>query len=212
MAMFKDVVGSEQELRAIFGEPSERAVLKCRSSLDEHARAFIAVSPFLVLATSNAVGQCDVSPKGDAAGFVLVLDDTHLVVPDRPGNNRIDGMSNILENPHVGLIFFVPGRGDTLRVNGRASIIRDEEILERLAVQGKRPKVSLGVEVEEAYLHCPKAFMRSSLWDPSTWPEPQKLPSFAQMLWDQVPTARGGAPSVSDYASDLAKRVRDGLY
>jgi len=212
MAMFKDVVGSQQELRAIFGEPSGRAVLKCRSSLDEHARAFIAASPFLVLATSSAAGQCDVSPKGDAPGFVLVLDDTHLVVPDRPGNNRIDGMSNILENPHVGLIFFVPGRGDTLRVNGRASIVRDEEILGRLEVQGKRPKVSLGVEVEEAYLHCPKAFMRSSLWDPSTWPEPQKLPSFAQMLWDQVPTARGGAPSVSDYASDLAKRVRDALY
>jgi uncharacterized protein len=209
--MFKDVVTSKQELRAIFGEPSERAVLKCQSSLDEHSRAFIASSPFVLLATSNAAGQCDVSPKGDAPGFVLVLDDTHLVVPDRPGNNRTDGLSNVLENPHIGMIFLVPGRGDTLRVNGRASIIRDEEILARLAMHGKLPKVALGVEVEEAYLHCPKAFLRSSLWDPSTWAEPQKLPSFAQMLWDQVPTARNAA-SVTDYARDLDKRVRDGLY
>ena len=210
--MFKDVVTSKQELRAIFGEPSERAVLKCRSSLDEHSRAFIGASPFVLLATSNAAGQCDVSPKGDAPGFVLVLDDTHLVVPDRPGNNRTDGMTNILENPHIGMIFLVPGRGDTLRVNGRASIIRDQEILARLSVRGKLPKVALGVEVEEAYLHCPKAFLRSSLWDPSTWVDPQKLPSFAQMLWDQVPTAHGGVRSVEDYARDLDKRVRDGLY
>lgn len=209
--MFKDVVTSKQELRAIFGEPSERAVLKCQSSLDEHSRAFIAASPFVLLATSNAAGQCDVSPKGDAPGFVLVLDDTHLVVPDRPGNNRTDGMTNILENPHIGMIFLVPGRGDTLRVNGKASIIRDEEILARLAMHGKLPKVSLGVEVEEAYLHCPKAFLRSSLWDTSTWADPEKLPSFAQMLWDQVPTARSAA-SITDYTRDLDRRVRDGLY
>ena len=210
--MFKDVVTSKQELRAIFGEPSERAVLKCHSSLDEHSRAFIAASPFMLLATSNAAGQCDVSPKGDAPGFVLVLDDTHLVVPDRPGNNRTDGMTNVLENPHVGMIFLVPGRGDTLRVNGRASIIRDEEILARLTAHGKLPKVALGVEVEEAYLHCPKAFLRSSLWDPSTWADPHRLPSFAQMLWDQVPSAHAGVRSVEDYARDLDKRVRDGLY
>ena len=209
--MFKDVVTSKQELRAMFGEPSERAVLKCHSSLDEHARAFIAASPFLMLATANVAGQCDVSPKGDAPGFVLVLDDTHLVVPDRPGNNRIDGWTNVLENPHVGMIFLVPGRGDTLRVNGRASIIRDGEILARLAAHGKLPKVALGVEVEEAYLHCPKAFLRSSLWDTSTWAEPQALPSFAQMLWDQVPSARNAA-SVADYARELDTRVRDTLY
>ncbi len=210
--MFKDVVTSKQELRALFGEPSERAVLKCHSSLDEHSRAFIKASPFVLLATSNAAGQCDVSPKGDAPGFVLVLDDTHLVVPDRPGNNRTDGLTNVLDNPHVGIIFLVPGRGDTLRVNGRASIIRDEEILSRLAVQGKLPKVALGVEVEEAYLHCPKAFIRSSLWNPSTWADPQKLPSFAQMLWDQVPTKHEGATTLEVYASDLEKRVRDTLY
>ena len=209
--MFKDTVTSKQELRAIFGEPSERAVLKCRSSLDEHSRAFIAASPFVLLATSDAAGRCDVSPKGDAPGFVQVLDDTHLAIPDRPGNNRTDGLTNILENPHIGMIFLVPGRGDTLRVNGRASIVRDGEVLTRLAAHGKTPKVAIGVEVEEAYLHCPKAFLRSSLWDPSTWADPQKLPSFAQMLWDQVPTARNAA-SVADYAGELDRRVRDTLY
>ena len=210
--MFKDIVTSKQELRTIFGQPSERAVLKCQSSLDEHARAFIAVSPFLLLATSNFAGQCDVSPKGDAPGFVLVLDDTHLVVPDRPGNNRIDGLSNIIENPHVGMIFLVPGRGDTLRVNGRAAIIRDFEVLSRLAAHGKEPRIAMGVEVEEAYLHCPKAFLRSSLWDPSTWSDPKKLPSFAQMLWDQIPSAHGGANTVQEYERELNQRVRDTLY
>ena len=209
--MFKDTVTSRQELRAIFGEPNERAVLKCRSSLDEHSRAFIAASPFVLLATSDGAGRCDVSPKGDAPGFVRVLDDTHLAIPDRPGNNRTDGLTNILENPHIGMIFLVPGRGDTLRVNGRASIIRDGEVLTRLAAHGKTPKVAIGVEVEEAYLHCPKAFLRSSLWDPSTWADPQALPCFAQMLWDQVPTARDAA-SVADYAGELDRRVRDTLY
>ena len=126
----------------------ERAVLKERPSLDAHSRAFIASAPFVLIATSGAAGRCDVSPKGDAPGFVLVLDDTHLVVPDRIGNNRIDGLTNIVENPHVGMIFLIPGREDTLRVNGRASIVRDAEILERLDVQGKRPKVAIGVEVK----------------------------------------------------------------
>ena len=211
MTVFQKPVTTEAELRELIGEPSVLALAKQLGTLDVHCREFIARSPFLLLATSSASGQCDVSPKGDAPGFVLVLDSTHLVVPDRPGNNRTDGMTNILENPHIGMIFLVPGRGDTLRVNGRASIIRDQEILARLAMHGKLPKVALGVEVEEAYLHCPKAFLRSSLWDPSTWADPQKLPSFAQMLWDQVPTARNAA-SVTDYTRDLDKRVRDGLY
>lgn len=165
---------SREELRAIFGAPMERAVLKEHASLDVHSRAFIASAPFLLLATSGAAGRCDVSPKGDAPGFVLVLDDHHLVVPDRPGNNRIDVFSNIVENPHVGMIFLIPGREDTLRVNGRACIVRDGEILDRLEVQGKRPKVAIGVEVEECFLHCAKAFKRSGLWERErsgpTWP------------------------------------------
>jgi uncharacterized protein len=209
---FRHVVTSLDELRAIVGEPSDIARRKQIAALDGTCREFIARSPFLLMATTDAAGHCDVSPKGDAPGFVLVLDDTHLVIPDRPGNNRTDGLTNIIENPHVGLIFLVPGRGDTLRVNGRAAIVRDEEILSRAAMHGKLPKVGIGVEVEEAFLHCPKAFLRSSLWDPSTWADPQKLPSFAQMLWDQVPNARQGASSIEQYESDLAKRVRDTLY
>ena len=208
--MFKDTVSSQEELRAIFGAPGERAVLKERPRLDEHMRAFIARSPFVLLATSNAAGRCDVSPKGDAPGFVLALDDRHLVVPDRIGNNRIDGLTNIMENPHVGMIFLIPGREDTLRVNGRACIVRDAEILARLEVQGKRPKVAIGVEVEECFLHCAKAFKRSGLWDRDRWPDVAALPSMAKMLWEQVkPTSHCSA---EEYERDMEDRLRKGLY
>src|SRR5215470_1372715 len=126
--VFKDVVTSKSELRDMFGLPMERSLLKEHRELDAHCRAFIALSPFVLIATAGADGRCDVSPKGDAPGFVRVLDATHLVIPDRPGNKRFDGMGNILDNPHVGLIFLVPGREDTLRVNGRAVIVRDQEL------------------------------------------------------------------------------------
>jgi PPOX class probable FMN-dependent enzyme len=210
--MFKDTVTSKEELRSMFGAPMERALLKERSRLDVHSRAFIARSPFALLATSSASGRCDVSPKGDAPGFVLVLDDTHLVVPDRPGNNRIDGLTNIVENPHVGMIFLIPGREDTLRVNGRASIVRDEEVLARLEVQGKRPKVAIGVEVEECFLHCAKAFKRSGLWERERWPDVASLPSMARMLWDQIEAKPAGLTCVEDYERDQQERLRKGLY
>lgn len=208
--MFKRIVTSRDELREIFKMPSERAVLKERRALDEHDRAFIAASPFLLLATANAAGQCDVSPKGDAPGFVLVLDDRHLVIPDRPGNNRLDGMSNIVENPHVGMIFLVPGREETLRVNGRASIIRDAEILDRASVIGKRPPVGIGVEVEECYLHCAKAFRRSKLWEPEQWPDRKALPSMARVLWDQLPVKP--AATVEEYERMSEEGLKRTLY
>src|SRR5258706_4152734 len=132
-------VSTTEALRALYGQPGERAVAKEQARLDEHTRAFIAHSPFLVLGTAGADGRCDVSPKGDAPGFVHVLDDRHLAIPDRLGNNRLDGMRNVVENPHVGLIFLIPGREDTLRVNGRARVVRDEALLARLAVDGKPP-------------------------------------------------------------------------
>src|SRR5213594_2046599 len=162
--MFKHVVTTESELRDLLGSPSQRAIKKDVAVLDEHCRAFIARSPFLLLATSSATGRCDVSPKGDAPGFVLVLDDTHLVVPDRPGNRRLDGMGNLLANPRVGLLFLIPGKAETLRINGRAWIVRDEDLLERLAHEGRRPQLAIGVEVEECFMHCAKAFKRSKLW------------------------------------------------
>jgi hypothetical protein len=204
---FAKIVTTEQELRDVLGHPGERALLKEQSRLDEHFRAFIASSPFLLLGTSNASGQCDVSPKGDEPGFVKVLDETHLAVPDRIGNNRLDGMRNILQNGHVGLIFLVPGREDTLRVNGRAWIVRDDDILDHMVVRGKRPPFAIGVEVEEAFMHCPRAFMRSGLWKSETWPDPRAIPSMAQMLWDQVPSVRPFA-TVEEYAADSRKRLQ----
>jgi PPOX class probable FMN-dependent enzyme len=210
--MFKDIVTSQAELRAIFGAPGERALLKERPRLDVHSRAFIASAPFVLLATANAAGRCDVSPKGDAPGFVLVLDDTHLVIPDRLGNNRIDGLTNIIENPHVGMIFLIPGREDTLRVNGRARVIRDGEILARLEVQGKRPKVAIGVEVEECFLHCAKAFKRSGLWERERWPDVAGLPSMARVLWEQIDAKPAGQCSAEEYERDMEERLRKGLY
>jgi len=183
---FRDVVTSASELRAITGEPSEIAVKKQVATIDVHCREFIGRSPFLLLATSDASGRCDVSPKGDAPGFVLVLDDRHLVIPDRPGNRRLDGMRNLVENPHVGLIFLVPGKEETLRVNGQGWIVRDEALLERMAFAGKRPLLGIGVQVEECFMHCAKAFKRSKLWDPDQWPDLTALAPAARMLLDHA--------------------------
>ena len=205
---FSDVVTSEEPLRAVLGYPSERAVGKQLAKLDQHCRAFIAASPFLVLGTSDATGRCDVSPKGDQPGFVLVLDDHHLAIPDRLGNKRLDGMRNILANPHVGLLFFIPGRDDTLRVNGRASVIRDEAILERMAVNGKRPPFAIGVQVEEAFMHCARSFMRSALWEAAKQPPPSSVPSMSRMLWDQLPQ-RPAFASAEEYERDSRQRLSE---
>ncbi len=210
--VFRDVLTDEGQLRAVLGHPTERVILKARPTLDAHCRAFIARSPFLLLATASAAGQCDVSPKGDPAGFVTVLDDRHLAIPDRPGNKRLDGMRNILENPHVGLIFIVPGREDTLRVNGRAWIVRDADVLARMAVQGKTPTFAVGVEVEEVFLHCAKALKRAGLWAAAaTEACGAGLPSMAQMLWDQVPVKPAFA-TVEEYEADQQRRLQSELY
>jgi hypothetical protein len=186
MTPFTHLVTSERELRELIPPPTGRPVLKERRTLDEHCRALIARSPFVLIGTAGADGRCDVSPKGDVPGFVHVLDDRRLVIPDRPGNRRLDGMRAILENPHVGLLFLVPGKEETLRVNGRAVITRDPALLARFAVDGKTPLLALGVEVEECFMHCAKAFKRSRLWQPATWPDPSALPSLGQILFDQI--------------------------
>jgi uncharacterized protein len=173
-------VTSEAELRELIGEPGPYARDKTRTSLHALDREWLARAPLCLIATSGADGSCDVSPKGDPAGFALVLDDRTIAIPDRPGNKRLDGFRNILANPHVGLIFLLPGRGDTLRVNGRASIVREAPFFDRMVVRGNRPKLALVVTVDEVYHHCSKAFLRSRTWDPASW-EPQALPSRARI-------------------------------
>jgi len=209
MTPFNNIVTNEQELRDMLGVPAQRSVLKERSALDAHFRAFIASSPFLLMATSGTDGTCDVSPKGDTPGFVIVLDDRHIVIPDRPGNKRFDGMTNLLTNPHVGLIFLVPGREETLRINGRAWITRDAELLSRCVAQGKTPQLAIGVEVEQCFLHCVKAFRRSKLWMHADWPAPDALPSMAQVLFDQI---QPEGITVQDYACDMEERNQKQLY
>lgn len=163
------VVTSEAELRELVGEPAPAAVAKQRDRLHELDRAWLAASPFCLLATADADGRCDVSPKGDPPGFVHVLDDRTVVVPERPGNRRVDGFLNVLANPHAGLISLLPGRSDTLRVNGRATLVRDAPFFDDLVVAGHRPLLAVVIEVEEVFHHCSKAFLRSSLWDTATW-------------------------------------------
>jgi uncharacterized protein len=179
-------ISSEDSLRGLYGAPSERALRKQLSALDAHCRTFIAHSPFLVLGTAGPDGSLDVSPKGDAPGFVAVLDERTLLIPDRPGNNRLDGMRNVLGNPHVGLLFMIPGVNETLRVNGRARITTDAALLAPLAVRGRTPASGLLVQVDEAFLHCAKAFVRSELWDPARRAAPGTIPSMGRMLADQL--------------------------
>jgi PPOX class probable FMN-dependent enzyme len=206
---FTDVVTSEAALRALLGEPSELVVRKQLSALDQHCRAFIALAPFLTIATTSAAGACDVSPRGDAPGFVAVLDDRTLLIPERPGNRRFDTLRNIIDTGMVGLLFIIPGIEETLRVNGRACLVRDAAILEGLAARGKLPWLAIAVEVEECFLHCAKAFKRSRLWDQAAWPERAALPSLAQMLNDQVCLS---STSVEALEARIAESYTKNLY
>ena len=205
---FAQPITTEDQLREFVPLPREAALRKQISRLDEHCRAFIARAPFMFVATSNAAGDCDVSPKGDAPGFVRVLDDETLVIPDRPGNQRADSMRNILQNPHVGLLFVIPGVEWTLRVNGRATIVRDDDLRESMAVNGKVPSVAIGVHVEEAFMHCPKCFIRAKLWDTDEWMAPEDQPSFAAILrvqakYDEVPVEAIAAALKADSEKNL---------
>jgi PPOX class probable FMN-dependent enzyme len=179
-------ITTEPELRAVIGSPSGLAVSKSRPTLDRHSRAFIERSPFLCIATAAADGRADVSPRGDPPGFVQILDDRHVLIPERPGNNRADTMANILENPHVGLIFMIPGFDDTLRLNGRAWIEHDPERLAAMSVEGRTPRLAIGVEVDEVFLHCAKAFRRSRLWDPASRQDRSAMPGIARIIMEQV--------------------------
>lgn len=181
-------VTSPDELRELLGEPTPRAVLKERRALHPRDREWLAASPFVLVATSGADGTCDVSPKGDPPGFTHVIDDTTIAIPERPGNRRADGFHNVLSNPHVGLIYLVPGRNETLRINGRARLVREAPFFDEMIVKGHRPQLALVVEIEQIFFHCAKAFLRSNLWKPQTW-HPELLPSHARIVKDVQSTA-----------------------
>jgi uncharacterized protein len=174
-------ISSEAELGELLGPPLPRAVTKERTRLHERDREWLAASPFCLVATSGADGTCDVSPKGDPPGFTLVLDEQTIAIPERPGNRRADGFRNILANPHVGLIYLVPGRKETLRINGRARLVRAAPFFEEMIVKGHRPQLAVVVEIEQIFFHCMKAFLRSRLWEPESW-RPDALPSHAQIV------------------------------
>jgi hypothetical protein len=175
-------IRSEAELRALHAEPSDVVKRKCADRLDAHCRRFIALSPFLALGTASAAGRADVSPRGDAPGFVRVLDDRTLLIPDRAGNNLHDSNANILANAEVGLLFLIPGIDETLRVNGTATLTRDPALLAPLAAEGKAPKLAMRVAVREVFLHCARAFRRARLWDPAARVERTALPPIGTMI------------------------------
>jgi uncharacterized protein len=180
--MMQAEIGSVDELRDLLGVPAGRAVTKERTRLHAMDREWLAASPFCVIATSDAHGNCDASPKGDPAGhLVYVLDDATVAVPERPGNRRADGYRNVLSNPHAGIISIIPGRNETLRINGRARLLRDAPFFADMAVRGSRPIMALVVDIEQIFFHCAKAFMRSQLWRPETW-QPGALPSPAALV------------------------------
>ncbi|MFN8378881.1 MAG: pyridoxamine 5'-phosphate oxidase family protein [Anaerolineae bacterium] len=183
---FQHVITNKDELRAVLGTPARLTVAKTLHALDGHSRDFIARSPFLVIASGDGRGHMDVSAKGDPGGFVEVLNDTTLAIPDRPGNRRADTFLNVLNNPAVGLLFLVPGKSETLRVNGHAQIVHDSWLLEQMAERGKTPALVLVVHIEEVFFHCAKCVLRSGLWESETWPSLDGLASLARVLADQT--------------------------
>jgi PPOX class probable FMN-dependent enzyme len=197
------------QLIELLGMPSERAAHKGRDHLLDVDRRWLAASPFCVLATADAQGRCDVSPKGDPAGsLVHVIDARTIALAERPGNRRADGYRNILTNPHVGIEFLIPGRGDTLRINGRARLLVDDELADALAIDGKRPVLVLVVDIEEVFFHCAKAFLRSGLWKPHTW-DPDAVERRAIIAHDLEPDGRTVAELDQYYREDNYAR---GLY
>ncbi|MBI2393048.1 MAG: pyridoxamine 5'-phosphate oxidase family protein [Deltaproteobacteria bacterium] len=203
-------IDDEASLRALLGEPLPIVRAKVSDRLNPLTRQFIERAPFVCLATAGADGACDVSPRGDPAGFVRILDERTLLLPERPGNRLADSLRNIVENPHVGLLFLVPGVDDSFRVNGRATITDDPALLAASAVEGKVPRLGVLVDIEAAFTHCPKAFLRSSLWDPSRYVDRSTLPSNGEIH----ALLSGGEVDATEYDAERAARYarRDGFY
>ncbi|HUZ84392.1 MAG TPA: pyridoxamine 5'-phosphate oxidase family protein [Gaiellales bacterium] len=203
-------ISSEAELRAALGMPADLVLSKIADRLNPLTRQFIERSPFLCIATSAPDGSCDVSPRGDPAGFVRILDERTLLVPDRPGNRIADTLRNILANPSVGLVFLIPGVGDSFRVNGRATIVDDPELLAPSAVDGSVPRLGIVVEIAQAYTQCSKALIRSDLWNPDRYVDRSELPTSGEILR----SLRGGEFDAERYDRDRAARYqrREGMY
>lgn len=205
---FSEIITNIEQLREVMGYPSHRVTDIAIPKLDKHCRAFIAKSPLVFIASSDACGNMDISPKGDPPGFVQILDDNTLAIPDRPGNRRADTFQNILENPQVGLFFLVPGKGETLRISGSAMIVRDKALQESMAINGKTPDFALIVNIKEAFFHCAKCMLRSKIWQSEHWQSIDDLPSLAQTMVD----AANLQESVEEMELLIEEDEREGLY
>ncbi|KQW31270.1 pyridoxamine 5'-phosphate oxidase [Rhizobium sp. Root274] len=206
------VIGDETQLRALFEPTHDLALRKCQSRLGVHAQAFIRRSPFLCIGTQTPKGKADVSPRGDPPGFVEILDAQTIAIPDRPGNNRLDTLSNIIANPAVGLLFVIPGFDDTLRLNGRARLSTDPALLNRMPVNGKLPKLAIVVQIDEVFLHCAKAFRRSQLWDPAARQERSELPSLMKFILDDIDSAPKDADEMRKLDEGLEQDYQASMY
>lgn len=205
-------ITDEQALRSLFDATHSLAIQKCQDTLSKHAQAFIQRSPFLCIGTQNLDGKADVSPRGDPVGFVKILDERTLAIPDRPGNNRLDTLVNILANPTVGLLFIIPGFDDTLRVNGRATLTTDPELLESMRVNDRAPKLAIVVEVSEVFMHCAKAFRRSHLWNPDHFQDRSQMPSIVKIILDQTTGAPSDEDAMRKIDDDLEDEYKRTLY
>ena len=199
-------VGSVSELESHYGEPTILARKKDLDHIDGHARAFIARSPFLILSTADAHGWPDASPRGDAPGFVAVEDSQTLLLPDRPGNNRCDSFHNVVANPKVGLLFLVPGHPHSLRVNGTARLLTDDDLCKRLSMQGKAARAVVEIKSTQVFFHCGKSLIRSRLWEQTQWPDRTGLASLAVALSDQIGTI-DRTTTETMLAESIAKRL-----
>ena len=205
-------ITDEKSLRGLFAATHDLAIQKMQNTLDKHAQAFIARSPFLCIGTQNLDGKADVSPRGDPVGFVKILDEHTLVIPDRPGNNRLDTQTNILANPSVGLLFIIPGFDDTLRVNGQATLVTDPELLASMNVNDRIPKLAIVVKVTEAFLHCAKAFRRSHLWEPDHFQNRKEMPSLIKIILDQTTGAPSDENEMRKLDDELEEDYKKTLY
>lgn len=206
------LIKDEAELRSLFPATHPIAVTKCLTHLDKHVRDFVARSPFLCIGTQSSDGTADVSPRGDPCGFVKILDDKTLLIPDRPGNNRLDTLSNIAANPTVGLLFMIPGYDETMRVNGTAQITRDPDLLALTAVNDRTPTVAIAVTVSEVFIHCAKAFRRAKLWDPDHLQDRKDMPSLINIVLDQTTGVPDDPEEMKQLDENLENSYRSTMY